>query len=256
MRNFYERMFFAADAEAGTEPEEEVEVEVEEEQPEPEEVEGGATEGEEEQVEKPSRGETRYQKLANERQTEREARIRAEARAEALEQAQQQPRYDNGDAARIRAEKMALMEPSEREIFLLKEASQRMEQTQTLTSVQMADYRDEAKYDAQAALNNPRGKAYAKHKDWIENALAQERKAGRNPSREALLRLKLGDDLLNAKPSKTLPKEKVAAAERVAAAQGKPVSGRGDAGSKKKDDDSLESLKARILAREAKQGNN
>lgn len=198
----------------------------------------------------PAKKETRVQRLANEARTEREKRIRLEAQLEERSRTPQQP--VNNDAERIRAEKIALMTPEEKNSFLAVERAERVERKLELQEIQMTDFRDEAKYDAVAATDSVKGRAYAKHKAWVENELLSQRKLGRNPSRELLIRVKLGDEQLNAKPGKALAKKKASAAGRVASAKGAPLSVRGGAGSSSSKGDSLADLKARILAREAR----
>jgi hypothetical protein len=253
------RILFAPETEEGTGPDDEVEdletEEVEgEEAEEPEEgTEAEEAEGEEgEEPPAPSRKETRVQRLANEARTEREKNIRLEALLEERARtSQQQP--DNRDAERQRAEKLALMDPAEKAAFLAMEETQSLKQQLGMTNIQMRDFKDEAKYDAIAATNTHKGRQYAKHKDFVEEELQKARQRGMNPSREAILALKLGQEQLNAKPSKKLPQRKQEAAGRVAAAQGKPMTSRGgESSSGGKKGDSLEDMRKRILAREAR----
>lgn len=182
-----------------------------------------------ETVETPAtRGPSRVQRLANEARQEREARIAAEAEVKAFREARSTPSVDHEEARR-QAERLALMDPQERKFFEQEQTIKRLQEGQQLTQLQMQDYADKATYDAKVTVNP----VYAKHKDWVENALTSERKAGRNPSRELLLRIKIGDDALASKPSKSAAREKENAAVRVGSAKGAPISARGDAGAKK-----------------------
>ncbi len=250
------RILFAPETEEGTAPEEEEVLETEEE------VEGEETEGEQEEEAEgeeardeppPARKETRVQRLANEARATREENIRLKTIMEERQRAPQQP-VDNSGAERARAERLALMSPEEKERFLDREEIARLRNAQSYQSIEMGDFRDEAKYDAIAAAGGTKGAMYAKNKAWVEQEMINQRKQGRNPSREALIRVKLGDDLLNAKPSKAkVAKDKEAAAARVESAKGKPLSSKGAAAaSGKGDPNSLSALEARILAREEK----
>ncbi len=84
----------------------------------------------------------------------------------------------------------------------------------------------------------------------------KERSQGRNPSRAGILRILLGDDMLKAKPGKAVVKKREEAAGRVASAQSKPTSARGDVGGGGKGGktESLADMEARIEAREKAEG--
>jgi len=194
----------------------------------------------------PKRGETRVQRLANEARRERERAIALETENRLLKERPVE-RGDSGEAARIRAEKIALMDPVERRVFEQDETIQRLQQGQQQTQFMLADSADKSAYAMKAA----KSPIYAKHSEWVENTLAQERKQGRYPTREALLMLKIGYDAVNAKPSKKLAAKKAEANERVNGAKAPAQGARSDVRGKADKEDSLESLRARIQAREA-----
>lgn len=235
-------------AEPAEDTTEESEVSTEEETTEePEEETGeevGEPEGEPEEPVKPTRGETRQQKLANELREERERRIRAEALAEERSRTKPAVSASAEDAARQRAEKLALMEPEEKRAFLLQEKIDKMEQDQILTKLQMQDGMDKSAYDAKATLNP----IYAKHAAKVEEKLAEMRRGGMNAPRETVLRYLIGEEALSSTAKKKPASAKKAAAERVAGAKTKPVSARSDATGKKSSggDESLEDLETRL----------
>jgi len=205
-----------------------------------------AEEGLEDEV-APKRGESRVQRLANEAKREREARIAAEARAEALATQRQPQRDDSGEAARIRAEKLALMDPTERRIFEQDERIERMNREVQGVNFNLADNTDKLAFERKA-LTNP---MYAKNADWVEQQLKQERQAGRYPTREALVLLKIGYDVANAKPSKKLAAKKAEAATRVASSKVATGNSRSDVSDKSGDKgETAADLRARILERE------
>ena len=88
---------------------------------------------------------------------------------------------------------------------------------------QTADAGDKTAFAASFALYPAREK-YAQR---VEEALAAERSAGRNHSREAIYRyLKTADD--ETRGSRLAPSQRRAAAARVADQRARPVGGRGD----------------------------
>ena len=209
-----------------------------------EEPDGEAAEESEEEA--PKRGETRMQRLANEARREREARIAAEARAEALSQSRTTQRDDSGETARIRAEKLALMDPTERRSFEQDERIERMQREMQGVNFNLADNTDKLAFERKA-LTNP---MYAKNTDWVEQQLKNERAQGRYPTREALALLKIGYDVANAKPSKKLAAKKAEAAERVKSAKAPATNARSDVSAKEDKGESASDLRARILERE------
>lgn len=195
--------------ESTDEPEEETEVE------------------DEEPAHKPSRAANRIQTLSNAVKEER-ARGEAIQRELADLKAQQNTRSNlsHEEAARIREEKLSLLEPQEKRAFLQDEEIQRLKQAQLATQFHVIDSGDRAAYEAKATLNP----VYAKHQAAVEKALASLRQNGNNAAREELLKWVIGHEALNAKPSKAAAANKQAAASRVTAAKGKPTSARGDTG--------------------------
>lgn len=253
------KLFFAPETETGTEAEEaEEEVEVEE-GAEAEEAEEGveAEEGEEEvagaegdeEPATPPKKENRYQRVIRERNEERDKRIRAEAKAETLEQTRAAPATTSPEEdPRVEAARLEAMEPWERTAYQQGKELKQLKTGMQLTVVQMHDTADRTAYQTKAATNP----VYAKYADQVEAQLAKMRATGSNAPRQTVLEWLVGQAALNAKPSKKLPAKKAAAQERVASVKGKHTSGKGDESGQVKGEETLDDLKKRILAREAR----
>lgn len=202
-----------------------------------------------------NRRETRVQKLANDLKEEREARIRAEARAEERDRLRTAPQTDHNEARRIRQEKLDLMEPAERKTFLLEEQVASMQREQLIATIKTDDRIDKADFDAKVRAN-PNG-PHAKLATRVEEVLGEMRRNGNNAPRATVFRYVLGEkaerDLEAASSKKQTVKEKEAAATRVTSAKAKPTSVRADGGSSKTGgEETLDQMKARILAREGR----
>ena len=208
-----------------------------------EELDGDEAESSEEDA-APKRGETRQQRLANENRLLRESKAAADAEIRTLRE--RPTRDDSGESARIRAEKLALMDPTERRIFEQDERIERMNRDMQGVNFNLADNTDKLAFERKA-LQNP---MYAKNADWVEQQLKNERAQGRYPTREALALLKIGYDVANAKPSKKLAAKKAEAAERVKSAKAPATNARSDVSAKEDKGESASDLRARILERE------
>lgn len=199
-----------------------------------------ATEGSEADPAPRRRAESRIQKLANERSQEREARIRAEAERDALlKYRSAAPAPDNTEAVRVRNEKLSLMEPQERAIFLQSERLEQMQNNLLIAELKSEDRADKASYDAKAVVD-PR---YARHKDAVEKRLSEYRSKGVNPSRQEMFHLILGESLASVKPKKST---REAAAQRVDSTKGKPATGKSNASAVAGKGDSLADIESRL----------
>lgn len=208
-----------------------------------------AEEGEEEPA-APSRRENRVQKLSNELREERDARIRTETQLEELRRGRSTPHTNPEEARRIENEKLALMDPQERENYRRDKEMESLKQGMAMTQFQMRDAMDKSGFLTEAS-SNPVAAKYAAD---VEKLYQEALKAGNFVPRLSLFKYKLGEVAYETakKPAgKKVVEQKKAAAERVESAKGKPMSGKSDAGSKKGGDD-LASLKQRILDREAR----
>lgn len=187
-----------------------------------------------------SRKEARLQKLANERNTEREARIRAEAERDALLKFKSAtPAPDNSEALRARNEKLALMDPQERALFLQNESIDQMKQHLLLSELRAEDRADKAIFESKAVVD-PR---YSRHKAEVESELVALRSKGINATREQVLAQIIGRKLLSEKPRKDVRKD---AAKRVASAKGQPIGARSGSVASAGKGDSLSDIEARL----------
>lgn len=187
-----------------------------------------------------SRASQRIKKLAKERDELRDRATRAEALAEERA-AQRQTPTNNADATRQREEKLALMDPSERKDFLRDEAMQNMEQKMLLSELRTADTLDKNAYIARAAVNG----VYAKHTAEVEKRLSEERRNGRNWTRETILAQVIGEAALKAKPD---AKKKNEAKERVDSSKSTPTRARSDSTAHRpgRSGESFEDLESRL----------
>lgn len=206
---------------------EEVEDSATEEETEAEETAEEADAADEPPAKKPSRGENRFHTLANRVKEEAAHRERLERELQevkANQQARTNVSYE--EQARIREEKLAIMEPHERTAYLQNERIDQLTRNQQLAELRHHDAIDKAAYEGKASQNP----IYAKHKEAVEKTLESLRNKGTNTSREELLKWIIGDEALKAKPSKAAVVKKEAAAVRVSAAKGKSTSANSDSG--------------------------
>ena len=188
-----------------------------------------------------SRGENRIAALAKRAKEAEERAIRAETLAEERAAARREPAADNGTAQRLREEKLALMDPSEKREFLQAEKIEQMQSQILLTQLQTQDALDKNSYAAKAARNT----VFAKHEAEVEKRLRAERQAGRNWTRETILAQIVGEAALKTKPD---TKKKNEARERVDSAKSKPPSGRSNSTAYKpgRADESLDDMERRL----------
>lgn len=187
-----------------------------------------------------SRGSKRIAALARERDEFKERAVRAETLAE--ERARHPATQQNqAEQARLRDEKLALMDPQEKRDFLRDEELAGMKQTVLLTQLQTQDAIDRQAFNARA-INDP---VFSKHAQDVEQRLYKERQQGRNWPRETILAQIIGENALKAKPKAS---EKAAAKDRVKSSEGKPASGRSNANAYKsgRAGESLAELEARL----------
>lgn len=171
-----------------------------------------------------SRGQQRQQVLANRAKA-------AEARATALEeelklerQRLQLEKKARDDA--VEAERLAAMDPTEREIYTSRKEIQSNKQALAFMNFKIEDSSDKSNYSAKSIVNP----LYAKYADRVEAKLQEMRKGGQNSTREVVLDFLVGRDArLKAEQSDPGAKRRKAAS-RVDAARSKPAKGRSDAG--------------------------
>lgn len=180
--------------------------------------------GESEEVAaKPSRGETRFQRLANEAKAAREEAAATRRELDEFRRSQQNGRQQQ-ETEEQEQRRLALMTPEERIEYRLEKAERRHQSQVQMLSFQNDDRADKMEFAAQAAANP----VYARHKDEVERRLGELRAKGQNVSREALLKYIVGEKALagagNKKPAQQ-------AAKRVAAERVAPGSSKGDTAS-------------------------
>ena len=196
-------------------------------------VDAEADDGESEQVDekagdKPSRGENRFQRLANERAAEKARADRAEA--ELIEARRQSYARQTEQTEAQQREMLALMTPEERAEFRIKQMESRYERDRNQDRITTASLMDKTAFDAKATVNP----VYARYKDEVESRFQDQLRQGRPVEREILLKVLLGEKALsgasNSKPRKAA--EKRVEGQRVASGSGKgdSPSNRGKAG--------------------------
>ena len=155
-------------------------------------AEGDGTEAEEEvevEAARPSRGEQRFQRLANE---SKEAKAEAaELRRELQEFKAQQRQTAQQESPEQVAQRLALMTPEERLEYKLDQAERRNQQTMQSMQFQMQDSGDKSAFVALCA-SDP---VAARSKDRVEAKLTELRSQGQNVNREALLTFLVGQDV-------------------------------------------------------------
>ena len=155
-------------------------------------AEGDGTEAEEEvevEAARPSRGEQRFQRLANE---SKEAKAEAaELRRELQEFKAQQRQTAQQESPEQVAQRLALMTPEERLEYKLDQAERRNQQTMQSMQFQMQDSGDKSAFVALCA-SDP---VAARYKDRVEAKLTELRSQGQNVNREALLTFLVGQDV-------------------------------------------------------------
>ena len=181
---------------------------------------GGAT---------PSRGETRQQKLANELNKAREREAALQARLTQILTTQQQAPAHDVAAQQAEAQRVAAMDPLERQAYEADKRVKALEAQVANLGFAQQDGLDRARFEAKAAVVP----LYAKYMPQVEKTLQEMRATGVNTTREAILdylygkaqRLKAEQALKDG----TNKKVSAAAAGRVASVNGRPANLRGDA---------------------------
>lgn len=157
--------------------------------------------GEDANVRQPTRGELRFQKLANERREAVERAARAEREAEELRRAQanaaqtqqqyqQQLQYQQ-EQERLRAQ-WDNASPEDRVAMMLQQQQMQMQRMAQQQQLHMLDTADKMQFDTMSAGD----KVAAKYKNEVEARLNTIRQAGGNARREDIYKHLLGEKLL------------------------------------------------------------
>ncbi len=136
---------------------------------------------------KPSRGEARFQRLANETKAAREEA--AAARREAEDLRRQQWQQNSQQSEQQQREMLALMTPDERAEYRIKQFETKQAQERQQDQHRIASLLDKTAFDAKATVNP----VYARHKDAVEERFQEQLRQGRPVEREILLKLHLGE---------------------------------------------------------------
>lgn len=171
---------------------------------------------------RPSRGEARFQRLANETKAAREEA--AEARREAAELRRERAQQSNQVNEQQQREMLALMTPDERADWKISQFERRQTHERQQERMQTQALLDKTAFDAKATIDP----VYGKFKDEVETRFQEQMRQGRPVEREILLKLLLGERALSGARN---PKAKKQASDRVASQRVSSGSGKGDAGS-------------------------
>lgn len=181
------------------------------------------------------------QELKKERNEERERAARYEAQLQRLMETQaQQVAAQNGQTEQQR---VAEMDPTDRVAYLANKQAEYMQNQISRLEFQVKDGQDQARFQAQAAIDP----LYAKYSDKVEKALAEMRSKGTTAEREKILKYFVGEEVVEKRTSAGIAKIKEAAAQRVAAATGKPIGARGEINGGKKGKTAEERLEGIII---------
>ena len=161
----------------------------------------------------------------------------AEARTAALEREIAEMRgFQQGAAARqvdpqaaARAEQefyasLEMMPPAQAYQALMQRGQGQVQAALQQIEFRSSDRADKQAYDIAARTS----KVHQQYRTQVEQTLASERAAGRNPDREVILKYLVGNDVLE-RSSRAAPAQRNGAARRVASQRTQPTGARGDA---------------------------
>lgn len=172
-----------------------------------------------------TRGETRLQRLANEKKAADDRAAAAERRAEEAERrATQGPVKTREQMAAERTAHLATLTEAGRLEFLINEERHNREQGQARIEFQTFDANDKAAFAAMCARNP----AAAKLEAEVEKRLQEHRAGGQNATRQAVLTFLLGERAL-AKSGRAKSAGQRREAEGRERQTARPMNGRGDA---------------------------
>ena len=204
--------------------------------------EGDGTDAEEEGevVEaRPSRAETRFQRLANEAKEAREEASRVRRELDEFKSSQrQQAQQESPDQV---AQRLALMTPEERLEYKLDQAERRNSQTMANMQFQMQDSGDKSAFHALCA-SDPTA---ARYKDRVEAELTRLRSQGQNVNREALFTFMFGQDI-RSKSGSAKAKQGKDGERRIQRQRVTPSNSRGDTQPERRGEKSLEDRLANV----------
>lgn len=182
----------------------------------------GEEAAEEVEAKKPSRGEARFQKLANETRESREenARLKRELDEFKAEQSRQRATVEKKEPT---ADEMALWSTEQIIDYKLNKATGAFNQNLQQLQWNTQESNDKAAFE-RLQLSDPRAKKYAAE---VETRLAGIRKQGQNVDREALLKFVIGEKVFQG-GGKAAAKQKKEGAEQIRRQRTNPPSGQSD----------------------------
>ena len=172
-----------------------------------------------EPAEKQTRGQARFQRLANDAKEAKAEAARERAAADELRRAQAFRQQEQTEAQQ--REMLALMTPEERAEWRIKNMETRQAQERHQDRMQMASMMDKTAFDAKATVNA----VYAKYASEVESRFQEQVRKGAPVEREILLKVILGERALSGASSS---KPRKAAERRVEGARVASGSGKGD----------------------------
>jgi hypothetical protein len=211
------------------EPEDELDQEVEEEptedseEPEPLETEPEEAPAEPPRRERGGRANERIRQLNRERNELRERLARLEGQV-SVHQAPQQPQVSQAELDRQEAEQLQLMSPDQQARYFSQKTERAVSQALLQHQVQTADQIDRLAFD-RFCERYPAAERLTRQ---VEDVLAGERRAGRNPSRETVVKYLLGDELLK-RGTRAAGEQRRTGRQRIAREQSRPGNARSTA---------------------------
>ena len=207
----------------------------------------GQTDGEEAAEEvvadagkKPGRGETRFQKLANEAREAREHAARVEREFNEFK-AEQSRRAATVEKKEPTTEEMALWSTEQIIDYKLQKATGQFGQTLQQMQWNTMESNDKAAFE-RLKLSDPRAKKY---ENEVETRLANIRKQGQNVDRESLLKFVIGEKVFQG-GGKAAAKQKKEAAAQIRRQTTKPPSGASDVRGGRTQDSEAEARRKRL----------
>lgn len=203
---------------------------------------GSEPEGSEDEVDlgQPTRGQNRFQRLANEARTAREEAADLRRRLDTFE-AQQRQRQAPAENPADEAARLALMSPEERINYRLDQAERRNQQATAQMQFQLQENADRSGFAALCASDPLAARLASK----VEAKLSEIRAQGQNVSREALLDFLIGQEVRQ-KQTKAGAQQRRTAQQQVTRQQVRPGASRGDAAAPRRGGQSLEDRLANV----------
>ena len=173
----------------------------------------------------------RAQRRARQEAEERAARLERElAEARGFQQGMQARQVDPQAQARAEQEfyaSLELMPPAQAYQAIVARERQNVGTALQQIEFRSNDRADKQSYDIAARTS----RVHQQYRSQVEQTLASERAAGRNPDREVILKFLVGNDVLE-RASRAAPAQRNGAAARVASQQTRPTGARGDVAAK------------------------